>query len=466
MTDALHVWTEQAPIAVIEHESRDDQWRLRYAPPWLANPQAFPLSPALPLASSESAESAPGTHASATIKRFIEHLLPEGKALDVAVAYKGLAPSNVFGLIRALGAETAGALRFTGDATAPHADAPTQREIPFTELAERIAQRDQLPLSVWDGQVRMSVAGLQDKLLVFINTPLAEGGRLWLVDGQRLASTHILKPDTGNPKTPHLAVNEHFCMSLARRMGLPVADVALLRTPRPVLVVRRFDRAILPSRDPVAMPMPVALAVQVQRLHIIDACQACDLPVSYKYERNLGNAAEVRHIRDGLSHEKLFACAELSGNKASSRLAMLRWALFQFLIGNSDAHGKNFSFFVCPGGLLEPTPWYDLVSVLQYTGFDTELAMAWGDVFEHEAVSPFALADFASRCGIDRKLLRREAQRLAKLAEPAAMAQALATDYEGDERAFAQSIASFVAKQAKRLTQLVEDAARIKAEYL
>ena len=285
---------------------------------------------------------------------------------------------------------------------------------------------------------------------------LRAGGRLWLVDGQRLASTHILKPDTGNPKTPHLAVNEHFCMSLARRMGLPVAEVTLLRTPRPVLVVRRFDRAILGSGDP----------VQVQRLHIIDACQACDLPVSYKYERHLGNAPEVRHIRDGVSYEKLFACADLSGNKASTRLAMLRWALFQFLIGNSDAHGKNFSFFVRPGGLLEPTPWYDLVSVVQYDGFDTELAMAWGDVFEHEAVSPFALADFATRCGIDRKLLRREGQRLAKLAEPAAMAQAQAADYEQDERAFAQGIASFVAKQAKRLTQLVEDAARIKAEYL
>jgi serine/threonine-protein kinase HipA len=450
MTDALQVWTNHTPIAVIAHEGRDDLWHLRYAPPWLANPKAFPLSPALPLGR------APDEHASATIKRFIEHLLPEGRALDVAVAYKGLTKSNVFGLIRALGAETAGALQFTGDATATPADEPTQREIPLSELAERIAQREQLPLNVWDGQVRMSVAGLQDKLVVFIDTSLAQGGRLSLVEGQRMASTHILKPDTGNPKTPHLAVNEHFCMSLARRMGLPVADVALLRTPRPVLVVRRFDRAILGSGD----------SVQVQRLHIIDACQACDLPVSYKYERNLGNAAEVRHIRDGMSLEKLFACADLSGNKASTRLAMLRWALFQFLIGNSDAHGKNFSFFVRPGGLLEPSPWYDLVSVLQYDGFDTELAMAWGDVFEHEAVSPFALADFATRCDIDRKLLRREGQRLAKLAEPAAMAQALATEYEQDERAFAQGLASFVAKQAKRLTQLVEDAARIKAEYL
>lgn len=454
MTHALQVWVDNNPVAVIEYEGRDDRWGLRYAPPWLADTQAFPLSPALPLGR------APNEHASATIKRFIEHLLPEGRALDVVVAFKGLTKTNVFGLIWALGAETAGALRFTGDAATATKDASDQastpREIPLSELDERIAQHEQVPLTVWDGHVRMSVAGLQDKLLVYIDKPWVDGGRLFLVDGQQMASTHILKPDTGNPKTPHLAVNEHFCMSLARRMGLPAAEVDLLRTPRPALVVRRFDRTVQHTGD----------QVHVQRLHIIDACQACDLPVSYKYERHLGNAPEVRHIRDGVSYEKLFACADLSGNKASTRLAMLRWALFQFLIGNSDAHGKNFSFFVRPGGLLEPSPWYDLVSVLQYPGFDTELAMSYGDVFEHETVSAFALADFATRCGIDRKLLRREGQRLAKLAETAAMAQAQAADYKADEQAFVQGIAQFVAQQAKRLSQLVADAANIKSEYL
>lgn len=450
MTHALHVWLEDTPIAAIEHEGIDDRWRLRYTAPWLRNANAFPLSPTLPLVPPQA------DYASAAIKRFMEHLLPEGRALDVAVAYKGLTKSNIFGLIRALGAETAGALRFCGDETLNATDSPKLRPIALSELDDRIARREQLPLTVWDGQLRMSVAGLQDKLLVYLDMPLAQGGQLFLVDGLRLASTHILKPDTGKPQTPHLAINEHFCMSLARRMGLPVADVDLLRTPRPVLVVRRFDRTVEHTETP----------VHVQRLHIVDACQACDLPVSYKYERNLGSTPEVRNIREGMSFEKLFACADLSGNKATTRLAMLRWALFQFLIGNSDAHGKNFSFFVRPGGLLEPTPWYDLVSVLQYTGFDTELAMAYGDVFEHQAVSAFALADFATRCGIDRQLLRREGQRLAKLAETAAMTQAQAADYQADERTFAQGVADFVVQQSQRLTRLVADAANIKAEYL
>jgi serine/threonine-protein kinase HipA len=456
MTHALHVWANETRVAIIEHEGRDDRWSLSYAEPWLANAQSYPLSPALPLV-----RPAPD-YASASIKRFIEHLLPEGRALDVAVAYNGLAKTNVFGLIWALGAETAGALRFSGDAAAalPQGE-PVLREIPLQELDQRIAEREHVPLTVWDGKVRMSVAGLQDKLLVYLDRPMAElgreGGRLFLVDGQRLASTHILKPDTGNPQTPHLAVNEHFCMSLARRMGLPAAEVRLLRTPRPVLVVRRFDRAV----------EHIGGQQRVHRGHIIDACQACDLPVAYKYERNLGNAEALRHIRDGVSFERLFGCADLTANKAAARLQMLRWALFQFLIGNSDAHGKNFSFFVQAGGLLAPTPWYDLVSVLQYQGFDTELSMGYGDAFNQAEVSAFALADFAVRCGVDRQLMRREGQRLAKQAAAEARAQAQAADYEGEaEQRFVQSLAAYVTRQAERLTQLVAHAARWKDEYL
>lgn len=237
MTHELHLWADERKVGVIAYDAKDDQWSLAYDEAWAVDPQSFPLSPALPLARPESG------YPSRSLKRFIEHLLPEGRALDVAAAYNGLTKTHVFGLIRALGVETAGALRFSTDATdTMPAEDPAPREIPLSELDERIAQREHVPLTVWDGKLRMSVAGLQDKLLVYTDQSIAQGGRLFLVDGRHLASTHILKPDTGQARTPHLAVNEHFCMSLARGMGMPAAEVSLLRTPRPVLVVRRFDR--------------------------------------------------------------------------------------------------------------------------------------------------------------------------------------------------------------------------------
>jgi serine/threonine-protein kinase HipA len=447
----LEVFAGEHLMARIGHDPRAGTWSLTYTDHWLAYPDAFPLSPRLPLRQAE------GGHDSRSIKRFIEHLLPEGHALDIAVAANGLGKSNVFGLIRALGSETAGVLRFR-DADTDLAHVPgdhDMREIPIEELDARIADRD-MPFTVWDGKVRMSIAGVQDKLLVYLDAPLEQGGRMFLVDGPRLASTHILKPDLGQPKLPHLAVNEHFCMTLARRIGLPAAEVQLLRTPRPVLVVRRFDRVAQEQDD----------GVRVDRLHMIDACQACDLPVSFKYERNLGKAPEVRNIREGMSFERLFGLGELTANKAAAKLAMLRWALFQFLIGNSDAHGKNFSFFVRRAGYLEPAPWYDLVSVIQYGHFDTDLAMAFGDAFTLDEVTPFALADFAGRCGLDRKLIRREAGRLAGAATTTAAELARLNDYRPEERDFVTGLAAFVGRQAQRLGVLANDAAAIPAEFL
>jgi serine/threonine-protein kinase HipA len=451
---ALTLWADGQRVATMGYEALNDRWWLDYDADWVAAPGAFPLSPALPFQRSAAG------HAVGAVKRFVENLLPEGRALDITATTYRVSKSNIYALISALGTETTGAFRFwRSDEVPPVVAAKPPREVTREELDQRITERDQIPLAVWDGKVRMSIAGVQDKLMVYLDRPVGDGGRLFLVEPP-LASTHILKPDPARPVTPHLVVNEHFCMSLARRMKLPVAEVDIYRTPRPVLVVRRFDRVVVPGvGDGANEPT-------VRRLHIIDACQASDLPESYKYERNLGSGEHVRNIREGVSFEMLFERVEQTVNKAVARMTLLRWALFQFLIGNCDAHGKNFSFFVRREGL-DPAPWYDLVSVVQYPGINHELAMAWGDVFSLDEVGAFHLADFAQRCGVDRNLLKREAARLAKLATEHAPAQSLVDDYiDDDERAFAGQLRDFVVGQASRLTKLADEAAKIKAEFL
>ena len=436
-------------VGTFHYEPAQDHWTLVYDSAWTRAPDAFPLSPALPF------EVLSG-YAPGAVKRFVENLLPEGRALDISATTYNLAKSNIFGLIHALGVETSGALRFwPSDRPLPEGAAlPPLREVSLAELDERLAQRAQIPFVVWDGKPRMSVAGYQDKLLVYLEGTLGEGGRMFLAEPP-LASTHILKPQPLDPGMAHLVVNEHYCMTLALRMGLPVAQVSILRAHCPVLVVTRFDRLKISTPDGPA----------VERLHVIDACQACDLPVSFKYERNIGSSELVRDIRDGVSFEMLFARVEQTVNKAAARLHMLRWALFQFLIGNSDAHGKNYSFFVQGAGL-EPAPWYDLVSVVQYPGVHHEMAMAYGDVFALEEVKNFALADFARRCGVDRGVFKREAARMARLVRKHALALARSEDYREDERAFVQQIADFVLAQAGRLEREAALAARIRDEFL
>lgn len=370
--------------------------------------------------------------------------------MDIVASSQGIGKSNIFGLIRALGSETTGAFRFLPqgvDGTAEQA-ATEWREISIAELDQRIADRDKRPLIEWDGKMRMSVAGYQDKLLVYFDGRPEDGARMFLPDFP-LASTHILKPQPTDARLPYMVANEHFCMTLAAALKLPVAQVAILRTPRPVLVVTRFDRAILHNG-------------KVQRKHIIDACQASDLPVSYKYERNIGRVGDAANYRDGVSLPVLFNILQFVNRKAADKLAMLRWTLFQLVVGNSDAHGKNFSFFVHRAGL-QAAPWYDLVSVVRYPQFSHELAMAFGDEFNLDQVKAFALADFAQRCGIDRQLLLRESRRLRDGVRKHAAALVEAGPYEDAERAFVGGIAQFAIAQAERLCDNAKEATTISA---
>ncbi|RKP49689.1 HipA domain-containing protein [Pararobbsia silviterrae] len=443
MTSSLSITSQSAPVGRLTHDAREARYAFDYDRAWSSNTASFPLSPHVPL-------NGPAP-SSSTVQRFIENLLPEGRALDVAASMNQISKDNTFGLIRVLGKEPVGALSFLpvdaqpdGALVGPSPDdmAPIRRELTHEELSERIRERDAVPFEVWDGAVRLSLAGYQDKLQV-----LVEGDRFYLVDGS-LSSTAILKPEGRNPKAPFMVANEHFCMTFAAHLSVSVAPVAIHRIPDPVLLITRFDREIE------AEPGDPQRARHVKRRHVIDGCQALDVPSGFKYERNFGGAADVRHIRDGVSFEKLFSLMPYMANPAIARTHLIRWALLQLLIGNTDAHGKNVSFFQ-HHHYLAPTPLYDLVSVMSYDGaFDLDMAMAYGDVFRLDEISAFALADFAHRTQTRPAFLAREMIRMAKSAPKIALELANAPVYLDGERALVRKIAEFVATQAALLLKL------------
>ncbi|GAB7539198.1 HipA domain-containing protein [Burkholderia sp. 3C] len=434
MSRQLVVATDTGIVGQLQFESHDERFLFRYDDAWLARADAFPLSPHIPLG--------PHAPASGVMQRFLSNLLPEGRALDVASVVNQISKDNVFGLVHVLGREPVGGLGFlpvADDGAAPvQSREAVRRAIPHAELSERIRDRDTIPFPVWDRKVRLSVAGYQDKLQVLI-----EGEHIALADGA-LSSTHLLKPESRNMSTPHMVANEHFCMTLAARMGLPVAPVSLWRIPEPLLLVERFDRSV--TRDPTT-----GLVHTVRRLHVIDACQALDAPVSYKYERNFGNNESVANIREGVSFATLFPLARQCEDPAHARALLVRWAMFHLLIGNSDAHGKNLSFFMRRSGLA-PAPFYDLVSVNVYgAGVEQDMAMGYGDAFRIDDVTAFALADFAQRTGIPASYLSRDLRRMADSAMNAAAELAGSDMYIGEERMLVREIAGFVTRQAQHL---------------
>lgn len=422
----LHVFDGAEAIGTVEYESLEERFSFEYADAWRRRRFAYSISPHILLDGPAPT--------SGTVRRFLENLLPEGRALDIVATTHQVARNNLYGLIRVLGQETSGALSFSAEATPPRA-AAMRREITREEFAARMAERAEVPMSVWDGRVRLSIAGYQDKLAVHM-----EDERMFLVEGA-LASTHILKPEPAGARLPMLVANEHFCMQLARRLGLSVADVGILRLPDPVLVVERFDR----QRQ----------TQGVRRLHVIDGCQGLDLPAAYKYEHNFGSGRDVAHIRDGVSFERLFSLAAHTLQPAVTRRDLLRWALLQFLIGNSDAHGKNVSFFCAPEGLTL-TPSYDLVSVTQYWELDHEFAMAYGDEFHAEKVTPYDWAVFAQRTNTARSLLAREMRRMGSAAADAASLQLKEPIYSDAEKAFLKKITAHVETHAGKLLDLAK----------
>jgi serine/threonine-protein kinase HipA len=466
MAHVLNVSTQDGPVGQLGFESQQDVYSFKYDEAWQARDAAFPLSPHIPLSGEQPKLG--------TVHRFLANLLPEGRALEVASVMHQMSKDNTFGLMHILGKEPVGALSFTAPAqnaaageeggvnaeaeyTADQQEgAPSVRRIVLNdELSDRIRRRDEIPFPVWDRKLRLSVAGFQDKLQV-----LVEGESISLVDGGPISSTHILKPESLNPASAFMVANEHYCMTLAARIGLPTAAVEIRRIPEPILLIERFDRqAELDPADGVT-------ALRVGRTHVIDGCQALDLPVSLKYERNFGNAPAVRNIREGASFEKLFLLERHLENPAQARQIMLRWALFQLFIGNSDAHGKNLSFHVRPAGL-SPAPFYDLVSVNAYgDAVEQDMALAYGDAFRPDEVTAFELADFANRTGTPRPLLARELTRMALAIKRVSGDLARSEIYVAEETRLVQRIHGFVTVQADKLLQLAPAVPRIDRSLL
>ncbi|MBU1358945.1 MAG: HipA domain-containing protein [Gammaproteobacteria bacterium] len=389
----LNVWMRDDLAGLLSHDAPTNRFRFDYTQDWLAGGDRFPLSPQLPLQrrNDETLE-----QHSAQVRQFFENLLPEGEALDHAAQAAGTARSNLIGLLVHLGQETAGALRLTlADAPTRRDDPEALREITAGQLSERIRQRGELPFSVWDGRIRLSIAGYQDKIAVY-----ERDDRWYLVNGSgRLASTQIVKPAPMRAQLAHLPAIEHMSMRLARRVGVAAARTRLIHVPEPVLFVERFDRA--------------ESASGVERLHIVDGCQALGLSVAMKYERAYGDSAELAHLRDGASLPQLFSLADLSPVPAVDRLGLLRWVILQVLMGNTDAHGKNVSFFYDARGL-RLAPAYDMVCMDALdAGFSTTFAMAIGDAFMESDLTPYEWAHFAWLCKLPFRLVAHELDALA-----------------------------------------------------
>ena len=165
-------------------------------------------------------------------------------------------------------------------------------------------------------------------------------------------------------------------MRLAAFVGLAVPKVEYMTFGRAVLVVERYDR----------VPGPDA---SIERIHQEDSCQALGIMHDRKYQADGGPSFKdlAGLIRSACSEP--LPCIE----------ALLRIALFNMLIGNCDAHGKNFSL-IYRGERTDLAPFYDLVATAAYPDLETRLSMRIGKEYRIDRIGKADLESFALDVGV------------------------------------------------------------------
>lgn len=323
----LAVWCNLEKVGTLG--DYNNLWYFEYHPAW----NGFDLAPDLPIESGRIEDGG----SRRPVQWFFDNLLPEEHARVLLVRDAKLDQADAFGLLTHYGAESAGALTLLHEAEAP--TAAGESPLPFKELSRRIRTLPHTALSTGTSK-RMSLAGAQHKLPV-----IYRDGALF-EPKESTPSTHILKPEHSDPEQyAHTVINEWFMMQLAKTLGLLVPETLILRVPEPVYLVERFDRQ---SDNGV-----------LHRRHVLDGCQLLSLDRTFKYRQ--------------CTLESLERMVSLSRSKAKTRQRLFQWMLFNLLIGNTDDHLKNLSFFAGPSAV-ELAPHYDLISTALY-----EQAGKWGD---------------------------------------------------------------------------------------
>ena len=320
---------------------------------------------------------------------FFENLLPEGQVRHLLAEALQTADNNFERLLLETGGDVAGAISIlpaeqsTHAATEPVPLPPALSELELGQCLKQIETRPFLPQQTQG--MRLSLAGAQNKLPVVLD---AQGGVH--LPGQH-ASTHIIKPP--NARFADLVENEYLCMRAAARAGLQVPAVQLRNfvtgsgEQHDCYVITRYDRE---ERDG-----------YTRRLHQEDMCQILGLPSARKYVQD-----------GGPGFRKFFEVVRQHTRPAAvQQQELIHRILFNLLIGNQDAHGKNFALLHRHTSIVL-TPAYDLVSTLVYPELSREFAMPIGRARTVEELDAEALKAFQEMAGVN---LKRQAGRLQQL---------------------------------------------------
>eukprot|EP01035_Chromulina_nebulosa_P025877 gene25877-33823_t len=333
-------------------------------------------------------------------KPFFEGLLPDSEEARKAIAKQhGCSDRNIFSLLRAIGAECAGAISFHSidesvnpmQQTIVKADYKTDAEIE-KYIKDKLRSN---PLLNGIDDIRLSLAGVQDKICVVLDYKNAATAPIGLPH-HGFPSTHIIKPEI--PTFAHSAYNEYFCLSLAREVGLKAAYISFRKIGAiPCVVVERYDRKVVTHDN----------QTYINRLHQEDFCQAlCKLP-SQKYQNEGGPS-----LKDCFK-----VLNKISPVLVRDKLTFIDYVIFNFLVGNTDAHGKNFSLLYNPDSPMPRlAPLYDVLCCQIYSRqHSSKMAMKIGDKYLAKEVFKRHWESFCASINVSFPQFMKRAKELSRI---------------------------------------------------
>lgn len=307
-------------------------------------------------------------------RAFFGGLLPENPNMRELLAKKyNINVNDDFKLLKEIGRDCAGALSFH-EMTEPQKSYQMLKiEGSILSDEELTKYLEELPYRPYLGK-RLSLAGAQEKTAVcVINGKIA-------LPNDDIPTTHIIK--TALPKYVQSIQNEYICMKAAKEIGLEVAEVEIRKVGEiEFLLVERFDRKYSNN-------------LECERILQEDFAQSLGVQARDKYKVTFKDCLKVLNQ---------------TATPANSKLRFVRQVIFNYLIGNTDAHAKNFSVYLTNDGITL-TPAYDLLCSSIYD-CDQRIAMKLGKTRYYADVTEKDWEIFAQDLDISHKLVQAELER-------------------------------------------------------
>ena len=338
-----------------------------------------PLSSTMPLSTS--------VYRDGRVRPYLSCLLPDSEDARRAVARDHhVSPDNPFAMLAVIGLDCPGAVQIRARGLE---DVRGSRLVRLCDrdIARRLSEGKEREVGWISGGERWSLAGQQAKFAL-----RRKDGAWFSCEGDE-PTTHIFKSGVGHLRSQ--ALDEYVCMRLAKRCGIPAAEVSYEEFegdggPEPAIVVERYDRSVTGG--------------EVARIHQEDMCQALGFPPGKKYAFE-GGPSSVDVMR---------RVSGFPGVGRDNADRFLQMHFLNYLILGHDAHARNYSILLRPDGAHPLAPMYDVASGIPYVEArelkvkSPKLAMSIGGENRPGRVSLENLEKFVDNCSLERFGIRAE----------------------------------------------------------